>query len=168
MKSVFAAALALVALAPQGTDAPSIALKTVDGKECNLAEISKEKVVLIVSWSMDCPSGKPCIGRADAIGEKLAGNDKVVYLGVSSYGDVADKLAAYAKEKGIKYGLCHDGDKSIARALGAKKVNSAFVFAKGKLFWSGGITAKGDDPVLTAVEAAIAGTPAPAANKFGG
>jgi peroxiredoxin len=167
MKLALATALAL-ALAPQATDAPALKLKSVDGKEYDVAALSKEKVVVIVSWSFDCPSGKPCIGRADAIGEKLAGNDKVVYLGVSSYGDVADKLAAYAKEKGIKYSLCHDGDKSAAKALGAKKVNSAYVFAKGKLFWSGGITAKGDDPVLTAVEAAIAGTPAPAANKFSG
>jgi peroxiredoxin len=168
MKFALAALLALAPDLQEAKDAPAVKIKTVDGKEYDLAAVSKEKVVVIVSWSFDCPSGKPCIGRADAIGEKLAGNEKVLYLGVSSYGDVADKLAAYAKEKEIKYSLCHDEGKAVAKALGAKKVNSVFVFAKGKLFWSGGITAKGDDPVLTVVEAAIAGTPAPAANKFSG
>ena len=168
MKAMIAAAL--LALAPQqvGSDAPGLKLKGIDGKEYDLAALSKDKVVAIVSWSFDCPSGQPCVPRANAIGEKLAGNDKVVYLGVSSYGDVAEKLAAYSKEKELKYVLVHDEGKAFARAVGARQVNSAFVFAKGKLFWRGGITAKGDDPLLTVVEAAIAGTPAPAPNKFSG
>jgi len=169
MKMMIAALLALApALQDVGKDAPSLKLKGVDGKEYDLAALSKDKVVVIVSWSFDCPSGQPVVPRANAIGEKLAGNDKVVYLGVSSYGDVADKLAAYSKEKELKYVLVHDEGKTFAKTVGAKQVNSAFVFAKGKLFWRGGITAKGDDPLLTVVEAAISGTPAPAPNKFSG
>ena len=93
-----------------------------------------------------CGCGDASIVPLEVQARILAGNEKVLYLGVSSYGDVADKLAAYAKEKEIKYSLCHDEGKAIAKVLGAKRVNSAFVFAKGKLFWSGGMTAKGDDP----------------------
>ncbi|MFN3484451.1 MAG: redoxin domain-containing protein [Planctomycetota bacterium] len=169
MKVMLGAVAALALLVPQGPEvgapAPAVELKSLDGQVCNLAELSKEKVVVIVSWSVDCPSGKPCIPRATEVAKKFADNPKVVFVAVNSYGDAPDKLAAYAKENGIAYPIVHDADKKIGKALGAKKVNSAYVFAGGKLFWRGGITKDGKDPLVEAIEAALSGKAAPEGNR---
>ncbi len=169
-----AVSLAVIAafLAPQqvGSDCPDIKFKSVDGKECQLHALCKEgKVVVLVSWSVDCPSGKPCIGRNTEVAKKYAGNAKVAYIGVSSYGDTADKLAAYAKENSIPHPIVCDADKSIAKTLGAKQVNSAYVVKGCKLFWYGGITKDGKDKLVDAIEAALNDKPAPdSGGKFVG
>jgi peroxiredoxin len=173
MKVALGVTAILALLAPQGLEvgaaAPPLELKSLDGKTCNLAALAKEKVVVIVSWSVDCPSGKPCVPRATDVAKKFADNPKVAFIAVSSYGDAPDKLQAYAKENGIAYPIVHDGDKKIGKALGAKKVNSAYVFSGGKLFWRGGITRDGKDPLVEAIEAALSGKPAPEGNlKFAG
>jgi peroxiredoxin len=170
-----AVVLALAALlVPQGLevgkDVPDLKLKSVDGKECSVANLSKEgKVIAIVSWSVDCPSGKPCIPRATEVAKKFADNSKVVFVGISSYGDSEDKIKSYAKDQGIGYPIVCDSDRSLGKALGAKKVNSAYVIKDGKLFWRGGITKDGKDPLADAIQAALDGKPAPASdNKFAG
>jgi peroxiredoxin len=149
-----------------GGDVPDIGLKALDGKECSIKGLSDGgKVIAIVSWSIDCPSGKPCIPRATEVAKKFAGNDKVVFIGVSSYGDSAEKLGSYHKENSLSYPLVHDGDKKIAKHLGAKQVNSAYVVSGGKLFWRGGITKDGKDGLADAIQAALDGKPAPESDK---
>jgi peroxiredoxin len=170
----FAVGLVVLAafLAPQqvGSDVPDLSFKSVDGKECQLHALCKSgKVVAIVSWSVDCPSGKPCIPRATEVAKKYAGNDKVVFLAVSSYGDTAEKLAAYVKENSISYPVVVDADKKIGRALNAKQVNSAYVVKGCKLFWYGGITKDGKDKLVDAIEAALGDKGAPeSGGKFVG
>jgi hypothetical protein len=165
--------LALALFAPQGAELGkevTLKVKAIDGKEYDVAALAKEgKVIAIVSWSVDCPSGKVAIPRATAIAKKFEGNDKVVFIGVCSYGDGEKTLADYVKEKKIAYPICHDGDKKIGKALGAKRVNSAYVIGGGKLFWHGGMKLKGGDGMDTAIEAALAGKEAPpSGSKFDG
>jgi len=167
--SLVLAALLLPQGLEVGKDVPDLKLKSVDGKECTIAGLSKEgKVIVIVSWSVDCPSGKPTIGRSTEIAKKYADNAKVAFVGVSTYGDTEDKIKSYAKDQNITYPIVHDGDKAIAKALGAKQVNSTYVIKEGKLFWKGGVTKDGKDPVVDAIQAALEGKPAPASNKFPG
>lgn len=160
---------ALLAPAPDltvGGDVPDITLKALDGKECSVKGLTTAgKVIAVVSWSVDCPSGKPCIGRASEVAKKFASNEKVAFIAVSSYGDAADKLSAYAKENSIAYPLVHDGDKKVAKHFGAKQVNSAYVISGGKLFWRGGITKDGKDGFADAIQAALDGKPAPESDK---
>ncbi len=160
---------ALLAPAPDltiGGDVPDISMKSLDGKECSIKGLTDAgKVIVVVSWSVDCPSGKPCIPRATEVAAKYASNEKVAFVAVSSYGDAADKLSAYAKENSIAYPLVHDGDRKIARHFGAKQVNSAYVISGGKLFWRGGILKNGKDSLVDAIEAALGGKPAPESDK---
>lgn len=163
----------LLAFAPAGDltiggDVPDIALKSLDGKEAKLADL-KTKVVAIVSWSSDCPSGKPTIARSTAVAKEFADNDKVAFYAVSSYGDKEEKLKTLIKELEIKYPIVCDSDKSIAKTLGARQVNSAYVIKEGKLFWRGGVTKNGKDDFAAAIKAALDGKEAPASDKkFGG
>lgn len=169
MKVAFGLALVAALLAPDltlGGDVPDISLKVLDGKECSIKGLTTAgKVVAVVNWSVDCPSGKPCIGRATEVAKKYASNEKVAYIAVVSYGDAADKVSAYAKENSIGYALVHDGDKKVAKHFGSKQVNSAYVISGGKLFWRGGITKDGKDGFADAIQAALDGKPAPDSDK---
>ena len=171
-------AVGLVALAalltPQGLeiggDVPAITVKSLDGKEFNPTALSKEgKVVAVVSWSFTCPSGHPVIPRNTEIAKKYAGNDKVVFFGVNSYGETPEQLKAYVKENSISYAICHDGGKRFARLYNTKQVNSAYVLKGGKLFWRAGVKKNGKDSLVDAIEAALAGKAAPQSDyRFGG
>jgi peroxiredoxin len=171
MKLTMGILVAAALLAPAGElklgePVPDITLKSLDGKECSLKGLTDAgKVIAIVSWSVDCPSGKPCIGRNNDVAKKFAGNEKVAFIGVSSYGDAAEKLAAYHKENSLTYPLVHDGDRAIAKHFNAKQVNSAYVIAGGKLFWRGGVTKDGKDGFADAIQAALDGKPAPESDK---
>lgn len=162
-----AAMLAMAALAGDlavGGEVPDMTLKSVDGKESKLSELKTAgKVVVIVSWSPDCPSG--AVPRITEVGNKYAGNEKVAFFGVNAYGETADKCAAVAKDQGVKYTVVHDGDKSVSKVLGAKKVNAAYVIKDGKLFWRGGAMKNGKDHLEQAIEAALSGAAAPPSDK---
>ena len=147
-----------------GGEVPDMTLKALDGKESKLSELQKEgKVVVLVSWSPDCPSG--AVPRITEVGNKYAGNDKVAFFGVNAYGESADKCAAVVKDQGVKYAVVHDGDKSVSKTLGAKRVNTAYVVKDGKLFWRGGAMKNGKDGLEKAIEAALSGAEAPPSDK---
>src|SRR5688572_6237651 len=154
MKIVTCAVLVLIQQV--GSELPPLKLKSVDGKEFNLAELSREgKVIAFVSWSEKCPSGKPTLERARAIGERYATDKRVLFVAVNSYGDTREDLSRHAQD--LKFPLIHDADKSVGKALGAKRVNAAYVYKDGKLFWHGGISPLGDDGMDKAVDAALKG-----------
>lgn len=147
-----------------GGEVPEMTLKTLDGKAYTLSELQKEgKVVAIVSWSPDCPSG--AVGRITEVGNKYAGHDKVVFVGVNAYGETAEKCSAVVKDKDVKYPVVHDADKSLSKTLGAKRVNTAYVIKDGKLFWRGGAMKNGKDHLEQAIEAALSGAAAPPSDK---
>ncbi len=170
----FAACLAAIFVATgdlePGKEVPEISFKTLDGKELKLSGLSKQgKVVVLVSWSPKCPSGRVCIPRCTEIAGKFADNDKVALIAVNSYGDTESGLKKYTAENKIAYPVVHDADKSIGRLLGARKVNSTYVIKDGKLFWHGGVRKDGKDIVPEVIQAALEGKPAPeSVKKFPG
>jgi peroxiredoxin len=151
-----------------GGEVPDIAFKAVDGKECKLADLCKAgKVVVIVSWSKECPSN--ALTRVDEVAKKYEANDKVAFIGVCAFGDTADGISNYLKDKAAKYAVVHDADKSISKTIGATNVNKTYVIKDGKLFWRGGCAKNGKDTVVDAIEAALAGKAAPEEmKKFAG
>ena len=162
-----ASLLALTLLAGDltvGGEVPDLTLKSLDGKEQTLSELQKAgKVVVLVSWSPDCPSG--AVGRITEVGNKYADNEKVAFFGVNAFGESAEKCAAVVKDQGVKYGVMHDADKSVSKALGAKRVNTAYVVKDGKLFWRGAAMKNGKDHLEKAIEAALGGAAAPPSDK---
>ncbi len=157
-------ALALMARAEEplrvGGEVPDIDFKLVDGKELKLSDLAKEgKVVMVVSWSPSC--GSNALDRVNEIVKKYAENKKVVPIGVCAYGDTAEEMKRYLKSKEMDYPVMHDADKAVSKKLGAKRVNSTYVVAEGKLFYRGGVMRNGKDKVADAIEAALGGKHAP-------
>ncbi len=147
-----------------GGEVPDINFKSVCGKELKLSELNKEdKIVLVVSWSLEC--GSTAVSRVDEIAKKYGDNKRVVVIGVSAYGDTADKILEYLKKNDLKYPVMHDADKSVSKTLGAKRVNMAYVVSGGRLFYRGAVMRNGKDKVVDAIEAALEGKPAPKSDQ---
>lgn len=147
-----------------GGEVPDMTFKTVDGKEVKLSELNKDgKVVVIISWSLDCPSG--AVPRINDLAKKYGDSKKVSIVGVSAYGDSSEKISAYVKDNSLTYPVMHDSDKSVSKALGAKRVNTTYIVVGGKLFYRGGCMKNGKDKVVQAIDAALEGKEAPASDK---
>jgi len=167
MKFAAATALALLAFAGDlkvGDEVPDVTFKAVCGKELKLAELNKgEKVVVVVSWSVEC--GSTAVSRINEIARKYAENKKVVLIGLSAYGDSVEKIQEYLKSKEPGYPVMHDADRAISKMLGAKRANMTYVIAGGKLFYRGAAMKNGKDKVVDAIEAALGGKPAPESDQ---
>lgn len=149
-----------LALAQQvGAELPPLKLSTVDGKELDLNALSREgKLVALVSWSESCPSGKPTRDPLRKLGGSFAKDVRVTLVAVNSYGDPAEEVARQAQ--GFRIPFVHDADQAAARALGARRVNAAYVYKNGKLFWHGGLSPSGAE-LKRAIDAALKGAAAP-------
>ena len=156
MKCILGAAAALILLASPaklevGQPVPDV---KIGGR--SLSELSG-KVVCVYFWSQDCPFGPPMFDTVNALSSKYAHNEKVAFISVASFGEAEAKVSAWAKDSGFKTPLVHDGDRAVARHFGAGKVNATYVIdAKGVLVYRGGL-----EPAGEAIEAALAGKPAP-------
>lgn len=143
-----------------GKVVPDLALKTLDGKEIKLSELrAKEgkegKVVILASWSTDCPSGKPNLGWHEEMAKWAKGRG-VVYVGVALYGEPAEKLKKHCEEAKSEVTVAKDdGETTIANTLDAKSVNTAWVIdAKGTLRYAGGFEVKKDGEKVNLVKQA--------------
>jgi peroxiredoxin len=159
-----ALALALAGDLKVGDEVPDTVFKGVCGKELKLSELNKEeKVVVLVSWSVECGSG--AVPRLNDIVRQFAEQKKVQFIGVSAYGDSAGRILEYLREKDLKYPVMHDADKAVSKMLGAKRANLTYVIAGGKLFYRGAVMKNGKDKVAEAIEAALGGKPAPESDQ---
>jgi peroxiredoxin len=152
------AAVVLALLAPAADLEVGKPVPDVKIGDKSLAELTKAgKVVAVYFWSQDCPYGPPQFARLKEVAAKYAGNEKVAFLSVASFGEKEEKVAAWAKDNELKAPLVFDAGKAVAKHFGARKVNYTFVIdAKGNLVYRGGF-----EPVGEAIEAALKGTPAP-------
>jgi peroxiredoxin len=162
MKIVTCVVLAL--LQQVGSELPALKLKSVEGKTFDLVELNRAGVIIaVVSWSEKCPSGTPTRERLMSIGDRYADEKRVLVLGVNSFGDSREEVSRQAQA--FRFPLIQDEDKSVGKAFGAKKVNSAYVYKDGKLFWHGGISPRGDDGMDKAIDAAFKGEAAPPSGR---
>jgi len=159
-----ALAMAMAGELKVGDEVPDTAFKGVCGKELKLSDLTKEeKVVVLVSWSVECGSG--AVPRVNEIVKQFADNKKVQVVGICAYGDSAEKILEYLKANDLKYPVMHDGDKAVSKMLGAKRANMTYVVAGGKLFYRGAVMKNGKDKVADAVEAALGGKAAPESDQ---
>lgn len=178
MKVILAAALCVALFADEkpevGKVVADIKMKPMDGKEIKLGDFRADKekkaegaITVVYFWSYKCPTGKPVIPAVKDFQEKVAGEKSGVKLiCIASYGESADDVTTYAKDNSIVHTFCHDGDKTLAKAFGAKQVNTTYVMDKdGKLCYRGGFEGNAE----AAVKAIKEGKEAPKSDgKFKG
>jgi peroxiredoxin len=162
--------LLLAAALTLGTAVPDFSARAIDGgAEVKLSELRKGKddssVPVVVSiWSFKCPSGAASMEKYKAVAEAVE-KKGAKFVALCSYGEGKDKIAAFAKEKGLTYRLLEDDGTKAADVFGAEAVTETYVVDKdGKLAYHGGL-----DGAEAAVDDILAGKPvSKAETKFRG
>ncbi len=135
-------------VAKVGEAAPEFTLKDTDGKEVNLADLTKAGKVVVLEWfNPDCPvSGGYHTQSTVMVDTAKEFKDKgVVWLAINSTGkdkggDGVDRNAKARKDWGIEYPVLLDEAGTVGRAYGAKTTPHMYIIgADGKLAYKGDI-----------------------------
>jgi peroxiredoxin len=108
---------------------PSVKLKTLEGKEVDLKEItSKGHPVVLSFWATWC---SPCKKELDAINEVYADwkklyNVEVIAVTIDDARALA-KVAPMVKEKGWTYTILSDVNRDVQRALNFQSVPQSYL-----------------------------------------
>jgi peroxiredoxin len=135
---------------------PTVPLSTLVGAHTELARLADGRVALVSLWATWCEScGKEmdALNRLDA--NTAAGRDAVV-IGVD-VGEEPEKVAEFARKRGLRYAQLVDEDFAFADALGQRRVPTTLVVDRhGRIVFRGEAL---DGKSLEALRQAIAAGP---------
>ena len=131
---------------------PRIAVATLAGDPVDVAGVAKGRVALVSLWATWCEA---CQKEMDALNrlDAKTGADAVV-IGVA-VGEDREKVADFARRRGLRYVQLVDADFAFADAIGQRRVPTTLVVDRG-----GRIVFQGeamDGASLDALRRAIAG-----------
>jgi thiol-disulfide isomerase/thioredoxin len=135
---------------------PTVALSTLAGDHTELARLANGRVALVSLWATWCES---CAREMDALNrldaKTAAGRDAVVI--VVDVGEEPEKVAEFARQRGLRYAQLVDEDFAFADALGQRRVPSTLVVDRhGQIVFRGDTL---DGRSLEALRQAIAAAP---------
>ncbi|HKD99591.1 MAG TPA: redoxin domain-containing protein, partial [Planctomycetota bacterium] len=113
-----------------GDAAPDFTLKTLDGKERNLAFFrgdKKDKIVVVDFWSHACPWSRAWDGELSKIAKDFASKNVVVVAIDSNKPDKVEDIQKYAKDKSLAFEVFVDADAKVADAFGGQTTPDIFV-----------------------------------------
>jgi len=152
MKEVRKEAMASMDGAKVGEKAPAFTLTDSDGKTVNLADLTKEKKIVVLEWfNPTCPfvqkhhqANKTMSETAKAFKDK-----NVVWLAVNSGATSAEDNNAAKKTYGINYPILMDKGGAVAKTYGSKNTPTMFIInADGVLAYRGAIDDNPDAATL--------------------
>ena len=116
---------------------PTSPLKTLDGKNTNLQEISKKNDLIVVSlWATWCA---PCKNELDAINEVYSDwqEETNVVLYAISVDDArtAKRVKALVNGKDWDFTILLDTNNDLKRALGVATIPATFIIKNGKIVY---------------------------------
>ena len=106
------------------TDAPTVSLKDLNGKDVTLEQY-KGEVVLVNFWATWC---EPCRDELASIGklqEQLSGKPFVVVL--VNYGEARARVADFVKRESIAFPILLDPNQDAAKAWRVRVLPSSFL-----------------------------------------
>lgn len=126
-----------------GWQAPDFSLKATDGKSYSLADVKKEKGLLVIFMCNHCPYVQKQMARivktAKLLQEVGIGVVAISSNDATSYPDDSyDNMIAYAQQNSFPFPYLYDETQKVARAYGAVCTPDFFGFnAEGKLQYRG-------------------------------
>jgi peroxiredoxin/outer membrane lipoprotein-sorting protein len=111
----------------RGKPAPEFSLPVYGGGKVRLSNL-KEQIVVIVCWSLGCPSCPPALDLAQKLHEEFAG-DKLRVLGVTA--DDPEDIAQILNEKGIEFETLLDQSNEFSTAYMGQIIPRFYVINKG-------------------------------------
>jgi thiol-disulfide isomerase/thioredoxin len=155
-----------------GEQVPDFPVRTLDGKAVKLSELrtdekrTKSGVVVLTFWCSTCSSCRRVEHHLDKLARDYAGQAVVIALDANA-GETAEKVAAFAKEKGLAVPIVLDPAGRTADVFGTEVTTTTVVIdGRGVLRYCGQFrqndTAHAEDAlkaVLAGKEVAVKTTP---------
>jgi thiol-disulfide isomerase/thioredoxin len=150
-----------------GTKVPDFSVQTLDGKTVKLSELQKDQkrtkkgVVVLSFWCSTCHSCRRVEHHLDRLAKAYAGQAAVIALDANA-GETAQRVAAFAREKGLALPIVLDPSGRTADLFGTEVTTTTVVVdGDGVLRYCGrfGQAADALKAVLAGKEVAVKTTP---------
>jgi thiol-disulfide isomerase/thioredoxin len=150
-----------------GENVPDFSVRTLDGKTGKLSELQKDEkrtktgVVVLSFWCSSCSSCRRVEHDLDKLSKEYAGQAAVIALDANA-GETAERVAAFAKEKGLALPIVLDPGGRTADVFGVEVTTTTVVIdGKGLLRYCGrfGQAEAALKAVLAGKEVAVKTTP---------
>lgn len=99
-----------------GEEAPDFTLKTLDGDEVSLDDITKAGGGYIVFFTTTCPHCIKEIPHLNELKAEAGKQDKPLPIYGVNPGQPERSVKRFVKQKDVKYPVLYDGDQQVARA----------------------------------------------------
>ncbi len=133
--------------APEVTRLPTVEVRSTEGLNTLLPEITRGKVAVVDLWATWCPACKESIPALARLAKAYEGTDLLV-VGID-VGEEEQKAKDYAREAEIPYPIYFDPEFRFADSLGARRVPTLLVIDR-----DGAIAYRGeklDEEALTVI-----------------
>jgi thiol-disulfide isomerase/thioredoxin len=145
-----------------GEKVPDFSLWTLDGKAVKLSEFQKDEsrtkqgVVVLCFWCSTCSSCRRVEPHLDKLARDYQGRAAVIALDANA-GETAERVTAFAKDKGLALPIVLDPDARTADLFGTDVTTTTVVIdGQGVLRYCGRF-GPGDDAAEGALKAVLAG-----------
>jgi peroxiredoxin len=110
-----------------GSEAPNFVLPNLEGEKVELAQMIKEKPVLLVFWATWCPT---CLEEIPTLNEWTKKFPQLKILGINVQ-ESMEQIKPFASKRGVNYPVLLDQQAEVAELYGLIGIPAAIVVAKG-------------------------------------
>jgi cytochrome c biogenesis protein CcmG/thiol:disulfide interchange protein DsbE len=123
---------------PPPTVLPAAPLVTMQGDPADLVAIVRGHAAVISLWATWCDACSAEIGALNRLDEQAGMREDALVVGVA-VGEPRAKVAAFARDRGLKYARLVDEDFRLADLLGERRVPTTLVVDRtGRIVYRGG------------------------------
>lgn len=117
---------------------PAAPLVTIDGDPADLVAMVRGRTAVISLWATWCDACSAEIGALNRLDEQAGSRGDALVVGVA-VGEPRAKVAAFARERGVRYAGLVDEDFRLADVLGERRVPATLVVDRsGRIVYRGG------------------------------
>lgn len=117
---------------------PVESLLTMDGAPADLGAMVHGRPAVISLWATWCDACSAEIGALNRLDEQTDSRGDALVVGIA-VGEPRAKVAAFARERGVKYARLVDEDFRLADVLGERRVPATLVVDRtGRIVYRGG------------------------------
>ena len=145
-----------------GEKVPDFSVRTLNGKTVKLSELQKDKkrtkqgVVVLSFWCSTCSSCRRVEHHLDKLAKDYQGQAAVIALDANT-GETAERVAAFAKEKGLALPIVLDPGSRTADIFGTEVTTTTVVIDGHGVLRYCGRFGPGDEAAEAALKAVLAG-----------
>jgi peroxiredoxin len=123
---------------PPPADLPAASLVTIQGEPADLRAIVRGHAAVISLWATWCDACSAEIGALNRLDEQTAARVDALVVGVA-VGEPRAKVAAFARDRGLRYARLVDENFRLADLLGERRVPATLVVDRtGRIVYRGG------------------------------